>query len=33
MSGRHYTYVRLEMKKDTFEQLIAEAKAQKVAQQ
>jgi len=29
MNGRHYTYVRLEMKKETFEQLIAEAKAQK----
>ena len=26
MNGRHYTYVRLEMKKSTFEQLIAEAK-------
>ncbi len=26
MSGRHYTYVRLEMKKSTFEQLIAESK-------
>lgn len=25
MNGRHYTYVRLEMKKATFEQLIAEA--------
>ena len=30
MSGRHYTYVRLEMKKDVFEQLITEAKATKV---
>jgi hypothetical protein len=28
MNGRHYTYVRLEMKKSTFEQLMAEAKAQ-----
>jgi ribosomal protein L25 (general stress protein Ctc) len=28
MNGRHYTYVRLEMKKSIFEQLIAEAKAQ-----
>ena len=27
MNGRHYTYVRLEMKKDTFEQLMNEAKA------
>ena len=27
MNGRHYTYVRLEMKKSTFEQLMAEAKA------
>jgi hypothetical protein len=26
MNGRHYTYARLEMKKDVFEQLIAEAK-------
>ena len=26
MNGRHYTYVRLEMKKSTFEQLMAEAK-------
>ena len=26
MNGRHYTYVRLEMKKGTFEQLMAEAK-------
>ena len=30
MNGRHYTYVRLEMKKDVFEQLIAEAKTSKV---
>ena len=29
MNGRHYTYVRLEMKKDVFEQLIAEAKTPK----
>ena len=29
MNGRHYTYVRLEMKKDVFEQLIAEAKTSK----
>lgn len=29
MNGRHYTYVRLEMKKSTFEQLVAEAKAAK----
>jgi V8-like Glu-specific endopeptidase len=29
MNGRHYTYVRLEMKKSTFEQLIAEAKAKR----
>jgi len=27
MNGRHYTYVRLEMKKSTFEQLMTEAKA------
>jgi hypothetical protein len=27
MNGRHYTYVRLEMKKATFEQLMTEAKA------
>jgi hypothetical protein len=26
MNGRHYTYVRLEMKRATFEQLMAEAK-------
>lgn len=26
MNGRHYTYVRLEMKRATFEQLIAESK-------
>ena len=29
MNGRHYTYARLEMKKDVFEQLIAEAKQPK----
>jgi proline dehydrogenase len=29
MNGRHYTYARLEMKKDVFEQLIAEAKQTK----
>jgi hypothetical protein len=29
MNGRHYTYVKLEMKKATFEQLIAESKAAK----
>jgi len=29
MNGRHYTYVRLEMKKSTFEQLIAESKQAK----
>jgi hypothetical protein len=28
MNGRHYTYVRLEMKKSTFEQLMTEAKSQ-----
>jgi hypothetical protein len=28
MKGRHYTFVRLEMSKATFDQLIAEAKAQ-----
>jgi len=27
MNGRHYTYVRLEMKREVFEQLIAESKA------
>ena len=30
MSGRHYTFVRLEMPKEVFNQLIAEAKAAKV---
>ena len=29
MAGRHYTFVRLKMPKATFDQLIAEAKAQK----
>lgn len=29
MGGRHYTYVRLEMKKSTFDQLIAEAQAKR----
>ena len=29
MQGRHYTFVRLEMPKPVFEQLIAEAKASK----
>jgi hypothetical protein len=29
MQGRHYTFVRLEMPKPVFDQLIAEAKAQK----
>ncbi len=29
MNGRHYTYVRLEMKKSVFEQLIAESKTAK----
>ena len=29
MNGRHYTYVRLEMKKSTFEQLISESKQAK----
>jgi hypothetical protein len=27
MAGRHYTYVRLEMKKSTFDQLMAEAQS------
>ena len=30
MQGRHYTFVRLEMPKEVFNQLIAEAKAAKV---
>lgn len=29
MNGRHYTFVRLEMKKSTFEQLIQEAQAKR----
>jgi hypothetical protein len=29
MQGRHYTFVRLEMPKAVFDQLIAESKAQK----
>jgi hypothetical protein len=29
MNGRHYTYVRLEMKRETFEQLVAEAQSKK----
>ena len=29
MQGRHHTFVRLEMPKTVFEQLIAEAKAAK----
>jgi hypothetical protein len=29
MNGRHYTYVRLEMKRATFEQLVAEAQSKK----
>jgi len=29
MNGRHYTFVRLEMKKNVFDQLIAEASARK----
>jgi hypothetical protein len=33
MQGRHYTFVKLKMPKGVFDQLIAEAKAQKVAQQ
>ena len=33
MNGRHYTFVRLKMPKAVFDQLIAEAKEQKVAQQ
>jgi hypothetical protein len=31
MAGRHYSFVRLEMPKAKFDELIAEAKAQKVA--
>lgn len=33
MQGRHYTFVRLKMPKPVFDQLIAEAKAQKAARQ
>jgi hypothetical protein len=33
MAGRHYTFVRLKMPKAVFDQLIAEAKTQKVAAQ
>ena len=33
MNGRHYTFVRLKMPKAVFDQLIAEAKEQKVARQ
>lgn len=33
MQGRHYTFVRLEMPKAVFDQLIAEAKAAKAARQ
>jgi hypothetical protein len=29
MNGRHYTFVRLKMPKQVFDQLIAEAKASK----
>ncbi len=29
MGGRHYTYVRLEMKKATFDQLVAEAQSKR----
>jgi len=29
MGGRHYTYVRLEMNKATFDQLVAEAQAKR----
>jgi hypothetical protein len=28
MGGRHYTYVKLEMKKSVFDQLLAESKGQ-----
>jgi hypothetical protein len=31
MGGRHYSFVRLEMPKAKFDELIAEAKAQKIA--
>jgi hypothetical protein len=33
MQGRHYTFVRLKMPKPVFDQLIAEAKEQKLARQ
>jgi hypothetical protein len=33
MNGRHYTFVRLKMPKAVFDQLITEAKEQKVARQ
>jgi uncharacterized membrane protein len=33
MHGRHYTYVRLEMKKDVFDQLMAEARDRSSAEQ
>jgi hypothetical protein len=33
MNGRHYTFVRLKMPKAVFDQLIAEAKDQKMAKQ
>jgi len=33
MDGKHYTFVRLKMPKAVFDQLIAEAKEQKVAKQ
>jgi hypothetical protein len=33
MSGKHYTFVRLKMPKAIFDQLIEEAKTQKVAKQ
>ena len=31
MSGRHYSFVRLEMPKAKFDELIAQAKAEKAA--
>ena len=33
MNGRHYTFVRLKMPKAVFDQLIAEARSQKVGKQ
>jgi hypothetical protein len=33
MNGRHYTFIRLKMPKQVFDQLVSEAKEQKVAQQ